>query len=106
MNEKKFEKTMDFLLQQQAQFYADLEGMKEVQKAAEKRANILERACLNLYNLSVEQGKNIEKQGNNIEAVNAHIAKLREAQKDTNERLNAVIFMAETYFSGNGKKKK
>ena len=114
MDEKRREKTIDFLLQQQAQFYADLEGLKEVQKAAEKRTNVLERACLNLYNTSVEQGKNIGElydaqveQSKNIAIVTSDIAELRAAQKETNDRLNAVIFMAEKYFSGeNGKKKR
>lgn len=94
MNNDKIEKTIEIILQSQAQFYADLQEMKEVQKEAEKRVSVLERVSLNLYNASVEQGKNI--------------SELRESQKETDERLretderlNAVIYMAEKFFSGN-----
>ncbi len=87
MNNDKIEKTIEIILQSQAQFYADLQEMKEVQKEAEKRVSVLERVSLNLYNTTVEQGKNI--------------SELREAQKETDERLNAVIYMAEKFFSRN-----
>lgn len=107
MDDEKLEKTMEFILNNQAQFYADLQQIQEVQKEAEKRVNVLERACLNLYNTTVEQGKNIAEQGENISELTADVKELRDAQKSTDERLNAVIFMAEKYFSGeNGKKKK
>ena len=73
---------------------------REEQKDHAKRINVVERAIINLYNLSVKQGDNIDKQGNEVD-------KLVAAQKETNERLNAVIFMAEKFFSGqNGKSKK
>ena len=73
---------------------------REEQKDHAKRNNVVERAIINLYNLSVKQGDNIDKQGNEVD-------KLVAAQKETNERLNAVIFMAEKFFSGqNGKSKK
>ncbi len=94
MDNDKIEKTIEIILQSQAQFYADLQEMKEVQKEAEKRVSVLERVSLNLYNTSVEQGKNIAQ-------VSEDIRELREAQKETDERLNAVIYMAEKYFSRN-----
>jgi hypothetical protein len=106
MNEKKFEKAIDVLLQQQAQFYADLGELKEIQKEAEKRVNVLERVSLNLYNTSVEQHSSIVEQGKNIARVTDDIKRLSESQQETNERLNAVIFMAEKFFGGNGKSKK
>ncbi len=94
MDNDKIEKTIEIILQSQAQFYADLQEMKEVQKEAEKRVSVLERVSLNLYNTSVEQGKIIAQ-------VSEDIRELREAQKETDERLNAVIYMAEKYFSRN-----
>lgn len=110
MNEKKIDKTIDFLLQQQAQFFADLEGLKEVQIAAEKRVNGIERACINLYNVSVEQNKATVEQGKNITKISEGIAKMQEETKDrfkeTDDRLNAVIFMVEKFIGGNGKKRK
>jgi uncharacterized coiled-coil DUF342 family protein len=111
MDDEKLQKTIEFILENQAQFYADLQQIQETQKEAEKRVNVLERVCLNLYNTMIEEGK--------------HIAELREAQqetdarfketgarfketderfRETDERLNAVILMAERFLDGqNGK---
>ena len=114
MDDEKLDKTIEFILNSQAQFYADLQQVQETnkqiqesQKEAEKRTNILERVCLNLYNTSVEQGKNITQLTENIK-------ELRNAQqetdvkfKETDERLNIVILMAEKFFgSQNGKSEK
>lgn len=52
---------------------------------------------LNLYNSSVEQGKNIAR-------LTVDIKELRDAQKETDQRVNAVIFTAEKFFGNrNGK---
>ncbi|MDQ3712434.1 MAG: hypothetical protein M3388_09470 [Acidobacteriota bacterium] len=78
--------------------------------------NVLERVCLNLYNASVgqkdtiaEQNQAIAEQTKNINQLSADVRELRQGQKETDERLNAVILMAEKFFSGendNSKKKK
>lgn len=102
MNEKKFEKAIDVLLHQQAQLNADMTELKE---DALKRLTTLERVSLNLYNVSVEQGNSIEEQSKNMAQSAVETTALREALKETNERLNAVIFMAEKFFGGNGKAK-
>ncbi len=100
MDEKKFQKAIDALLQQMATTHAGGEMTREEQKDHAKRINVVERGIINLYNTSVKQGENIDKQGKEVD-------KLIAAQKETNERLNAVIFMAEKFFSGqNGKSKK
>lgn len=111
MDEEKFQRAIDIILQNQAQFYSDLQQLQEEQKEAKKRADVLEKVSLNLYNTSVEQGKNISH-------LTEDIRELRDGQKETDERfretderfretderLNAVIFMAEKFFSGqNGK---
>lgn len=99
MDEEKFQRAIDIILQNQAQFYSDLQQLQEGQKEAKKRADVLERVSLNLYNSSVEQGKNIAE-------LTGDIRELRDVQKETDERLNAVIFMAEKFFGGqNGKSK-
>ncbi len=111
MDDEKLQRSIEFILENQARFYADLQQVQEtnkqiqeLQKEAEKRTSVLERVCLNLYNTMIEEGK--------------HIAELREAQKETDalfketnerlretdERLNAVILMAEKFLGGrNGK---
>jgi uncharacterized coiled-coil protein SlyX len=114
MDDEKFQKAIDILLKQQAATHAGAEMTKEEQKDHAKRINVVERAIINLYNVSVKQGDSIERQADAISQQAESIAKQSEqidalvaAQKETNERLNAVIFMAERYFSGqNGKSKK
>jgi len=116
MDDEKLEKTIEFILNNQAQFTVDIQKMQEAQKEGEKRVNVLERVCLNLYNASVEQkdaiaGQNhaIAEQTKNVSQLSADVRELREGQKETDERLNAVILMAEKFFSGengNSSKKK
>lgn len=105
MDEKKFDKAIDALLQLQAGTSADLDKLKESQKEAEKRVNVLERVSLNLYNASVEQGKNIAEVTKSIKEQRVAQKETDERMKETDERLNAVIFMAEKFFGGNGKAK-
>ncbi len=107
MDDKKFQKAIDILLKQAATTHADGEMTREEQKDHAKRISVLERAVINLYITSVQQGENIERQGVSIDKQGKQIDKLIEAQHHRNERLDAVIFMAEKYFSGeNGKSKK
>ena len=114
MDEKKFQKAIDILLKQQAVTHAGGEMTKEEQKDHAKRINVVERAVINLYNVSVKQGESIDKQseliGKQSELIDKQgerVDELVTAQKETNEHLDAVIFMAEKYFSGqNGKSKK
>ena len=115
MDEEKFQRAIDIILQNQAQFYADLQQVQEEQKEATKRADVLEKISLNLYNTSVEHHNTMVEQGKNIGLLTAEIREMRDAHRDaqketderfreTDERLNAVIFMAEKFFSGqNGK---
>ncbi len=97
MDEEKFQRAIDTRLDQQARFYSDLQELKDIHKEAGKRTGVLERVCLNLYNSSVEQG-------NNITELTNHVKDLVAAQKETDERVNAVILMEEKFFGGqNGK---
>ena len=98
MDDEKLQKTIEFILNNQAQFTVDIQKLQEAHKEAEKRVGTLERVSLNLYNSAVEQGKNIAEISDNIK-------ELQKSQKETDERLNAVIIMVEKFLSGqNGKK--
>jgi len=98
MDDKKLDKTIEFILNNQAQFSADNQQLQEdllrFEKTTDKRFNALERATVNLYNLTIEISANIKD-------LSSDVKELREAQKETDERLNAVIFMAEKFFGGN-----
>ncbi len=95
MEEEGFQRANDIILQNRAQFYVDLQQMQEankeiqetnkgiqqtnkemqeIQKEAEKRTNVLERVCPNLYNTSTEQTKNIGQLSENVR-------ELRDGQK-------------------------
>lgn len=116
MDDEKLQKTIEFILNNQAQFTVDIQKLQESQKEGEKRVNVLERVCLNLYNASVEQkdaiaeqNQAIVEQTKNVNQLSVNVKELREAQKETDARLNAVILMAEKFFSaenGDSKKKK
>lgn len=106
MTDEKLQRTIEFILENQAQFTVDIQKLQEAHKEGEKRINTLERVSLNLYNTAVETTKNVNQ-------LTADVQELREAQKETveqlnetNERLNVVILMFERYLSGeNGKSK-
>lgn len=114
MDDEKLDKTIEFILNNQAQFTVDIQKLQETHKEAEKRVSTLERVSLNLYNTSVEQREAIAEQREaiaeqtkNVNQLSGDVKELREAQKETDERLDAVIVMAEKFFSGeNGKRKK
>lgn len=107
MDDEKLEKTIEFILSNQAQFYADLQQLQETQKEAEKRVNILERVSLNLYNTTLEQGKLIAELHDAQKETDKRFRETDERFKETDERLHAVIVMAEKFFGGqNGKTEK
>lgn len=102
MDDEKLERTINFILENQAQFTIDIQKIQEAHKEAEKRFGTLERVSLNLYNTAVEQGKNIAR-------LSEDVRELREAQSETAEHLNAVILMVEKFLSsqnGSSRKKK
>lgn len=111
MDEDKINKTIEILLQNQAQFYANLQMLQETNKDAEKRIEVLERATVNLYNAVTKTSETVDKLANKVDVLTDKVDKLAEAQKETDvrlretdERLNAVIFMVEKFLSSqNGK---
>ena len=111
MDEEKINKTLEIILQNQAQFYADLQKMQETNKEAEKRVSVLERATVNLYNAQAKTNEAIEKTSATVNELAVKVDGLTDkveglilSQKETDERLSAVIFMAEKFFSRNNGK--
>lgn len=111
MDDKKINETIEIILQNQAQFYANLQMMQETNKDAEKRISVLERATVNLYNATIKTNETVDKLAGKVELLADKVDKLADAQKgtderlrETDERLNAVIFMVEKFLGGkNGK---
>ena len=98
MDDAKIQKTIEFILSNQAQFTVEMQHIQDSQKDALKRIGTLEKVSLNLYNTTVEQGKNIAQ-------LTEDVKELRAAQKETNNRLDAVIVMFEKFLDNqNGAK--
>jgi uncharacterized coiled-coil DUF342 family protein len=101
MDENKINKTIEIILQNQAQFYADLQMLQETNKEAEKRVSVLERAAVNLFNAQTKTNETVDKLADKVdELVNAQ-KETDERLRETDERLNAIIFMAEKFFGRN-----
>ena len=104
MDDEKLQKTIEFILSNQAQFTVEMQQIQESHRDSAKRIGTLERVSLNLYNSAVEQGKLIAEQGRliaeqtkNVNQLSVAAKDLRESQKETGERLNAVIVMFEKF---------
>jgi chromosome segregation ATPase len=112
MDDDKIQKTIEFILSNQAQFTVEMQHMQESQKDAFKRIGTLEKVSLNLYNTTVEQGKNIAQLTEDVSRVTQDVGQLskdvkelRASQKETNNRLDAVIVMFEKFLDNqNGAK--
>ncbi|MDA2925197.1 hypothetical protein MYX65_11215 [Acidobacteria bacterium AH-259-L09] len=94
--EERFERQMQFILKQQAQFYADMREMDE--RLSRQIAGNSEQIRRNaeqiqqLTNLLFRTGRVVEELGRRTD-------ELRESQKQTDVRLNILIDVVERYFS-------
>lgn len=106
MSEEEINRRIEFILEQQAQFVADLQSLRDVQAAdsafMRESYHTLTGAVTTLVNLV---GRLAEAQ----ERTDAKIAELAQAQArtderlaQTNERLNIFINVVERYISRNG----
>lgn len=104
MTNKDVEKAIEIILQNQAQFYANLQEIQEIQKESEKRISVLERATVNLFNAMTKTNETVDKLAIAQKETDERLRETDERLRETDERLNAVIFMAEKFFSGNNGK--
>ncbi len=110
MDEDKIDRTIEIILQQQAQFYADMQRIQESQERSEKklwasqersekRIDNLQDAALTLLETAKLTSVQISDLSTKVDGLADKIDKLADAQIDTDGRLNAVIYMAEKFFS-------
>ncbi len=111
MTGEEVEKAVEILLRNQAQFYANLQDIQEIQKESEKRNSVLERATVNLFNAMTKTTETVDKLSEKVNELTAaqmetdeRLRQTDERLRETDERLNAVIYMAEKFFSGNNGK--
>ena len=101
MNNEQFERRMEFIVEQQAQFAVDIQQLKETQEAESKlwrqKYGDLTDALTTVVGMI---GKLAESQ----ERTDEQLSELTAKQAETDDRLNAFINVVERYFSGNGRK--
>lgn len=97
MNDEQFERRMEFIVEQQAQFAVDIQQLKEAQRELTRQHNHLTGALTTVVSMV---GDLSEAQARTTE----QIAKLTNKQSETDDRLNVLIGVVERYFSGNGQR--
>ena len=106
MTNDQFERRMQFIVEQQAQFSADILELKETQKLEgqlwrEKYDNLTD-AITTIVGMV---GKLTESQARLFaaqERTDDQLSELTNKQAETDDRLNTLIGVVERYFSGNG----
>lgn len=89
MNNEEFDRKMAFILEQQAQFTADIQQMRELQAQTENAVGRLAQATL-------EGFKDVNSKIDSL--VDSQI-RLTEAQTHTEENLKNLIVVVDRYFS-------
>lgn len=104
MDDEKLQRTIEFILNNQAQFSADSQKLQESNIESDKRMSRIEKAFVGAFGIVTETSENLK-------ILTVEVRELREAQKETDERLretderlNAVILMVEKYLSRNDNK--
>jgi hypothetical protein len=110
MNNEQFERRMEFIVEQQAQFSADISELKEAQKAEaqlwrDKYDNLTD-AITTVVGMIGSLADGQERLTKVQERTDAQLSELTNKQAETDDRLNALIGVVERSFSGNGQKAK
>ena len=95
MSNEEMNKKMEFIVEQQAQFAADIQVAREIQAQDAKLSRNLSDAVMMVVGLV---GSLTEAQGRTDDRLNM----LAQAQTRTEERLNIFIDVVERYISGTG----
>ncbi|HEY6232897.1 MAG TPA: hypothetical protein VIW64_16660 [Pyrinomonadaceae bacterium] len=99
MSEEEMNKKMEFIVEQQANFAAQIEMMREVQAAD---AKLLKEESKLLKEETRELKERERTLTDAVLTIVGLIRNLTEAQQRTEERLNVFINVVERYMSGNG----
>lgn len=97
MESDKVKSAVELIVRNQAEFSLEMRQLLEARKDAENRLSVLEQAAINLIASVTETNQSVQQ-------LTAEVSQLVSLQKETNERLNALILMVERYLSReNGK---
>ena len=91
MTEEEIRKTMEFIIEQQAQFAVNLQHLQEERAQDNSRLARLEESFQVLVQLAQTTDSRLDTIESTTAAVNANMAALAAAQAHTDERLSALI---------------
>ena len=109
-NEDKFQRQMEFILNQQAQFAADIGQLKDLHNQQSQIVTRLNDVVTRLATVTLEGFKTIESKmaalvdaqirtEENVSILSERMTTLTEAQAHTDDRLNALINVVERHIS-------
>ena len=96
MTNEEFEKTKEFILQQQAQFASDIQQLRETQTQTERVVAQTGEIVGRLANATLEGFKDVSAK---IDALVDSQINLNEAQSRTTENLKNLIAVVDRYFT-------
>jgi hypothetical protein len=99
MSDAEMNKKMEFIVEQQAKFAAEIEIMREVQAADAKR---LGDGLIGVIDIVGQLAQSQMRTEGTVNSLATDIKLLTEAQSRTDERLNNLISVVERHISGNG----
>jgi DNA repair exonuclease SbcCD ATPase subunit len=91
MNNEEIQKTMEFILEQQAQFAANIQKFQEERMRDDSRIKRLEESFQLLVQLAQSTDTRLDTLETNMATLAEAQANLAEAQAHTDERLSALI---------------
>lgn len=102
MNNEELDKRIEFIIEQQAHFSADIQQLRELHTQADARMTRMESIVLRLYeDTDAKFNALVDSQ---IRLMDSQ-TRLTEAQVRTDEGLNAFITVVERYISNDGNEK-
>jgi hypothetical protein len=99
MTNDKFERRMQFIVEQQAQFTVDIQQLKEAQKS---EASLWREKHQSLTDAVTAVVGIVGRLAKAQDRTDQQLSELTNKQAETDDRLNALIGVVERYFSGNG----
>jgi uncharacterized protein involved in exopolysaccharide biosynthesis len=91
MTNEEIRKTMEFILEQQAQFAANIQRLQEEHARDNPRLTRLEESFLILVHLAQSTDNRLDRIESNSASLESNMAALAAAQTHTDERLSALI---------------
>ncbi|HEV2707422.1 MAG TPA: hypothetical protein VGV59_16010 [Pyrinomonadaceae bacterium] len=99
MTNEEMQRTMEFILKQQANFAVNIEKLTGVMEQADARMTRLEGAFVGIFNMMTETAKAQKILTEQVSDLSVQVIELKSAQAHTDERLNAFINVVERYIS-------